>query len=118
MIRFIAVLFGIAFIFAGVAGFMPAFTTNDALFGMFEVNTMHNVVHIVSGVIAIMAATSYKYTKWYFVIFGVVYVAVAIVGFINGGDLYIMHANTPDNFLHLGIGVVSLLLGCYASKHS
>ena len=66
MIRILAVLFGIAFIFGGVAGFMPAFMTNGALFGIFEVDSMHNIVHIASGVIAIMCATSYKYSKLYF----------------------------------------------------
>jgi hypothetical protein len=118
MIRFIAVLFGIGFIFAGVAGFMPAFMINGALFGIFEVNDMHNMVHIVSGVIAIMAATSYKFTKWYFLIFGTVYAIVGILGFARGGDLYMMHVNTADNFLHVGIGAVALLLGVYALKRN
>jgi len=116
MIRFIAILFGIAFIFAGVAGFMPAFTTNGALLGIFEVDSMHNMGYIVSGVIAIMAATSYRLTKLYFLIFGVIYTIVAILGFWRNGDLFIMHVNMADNFLHLGIGIVSLLLGYYASK--
>lgn len=116
LFRFFAILFGIAFIFAGVAGFMPAFTTNGALLGIFEVDTMHNIVHIVSGVIAIMAATSFKLTRLYFLIFGIAYTITAIVGFARGGDLFIMQVNTADNFLHLGIGVISLFLGYYASK--
>lgn len=116
LIRFIAILFGIGFIFAGVAGFMPAFTTNGALLGIFEVDTMHNIVHIVSGVIAIMAATSFRFSKLYFLVFGAVYTVIAIVGFARGGDLFLMHVNMADNFLHLGIGVLSLFLGYYASK--
>jgi hypothetical protein len=116
MLRFIAILFGIGFIFAGVAGFMPAFTTNGALLGIFEVDSMHNVVHIVSGVIAIMCATSYKFTRLYFQIFGVIYSIVAILGFARGGDLYIMHVNMADNLLHIGIGVVALFLGFYVAK--
>jgi hypothetical protein len=116
MIRFIAVLFGIAFIFAGVAGFMPAFTTNGALLGVFEVDSMHNLVHIVSGVIAIMAATSLKATRLYFIIFGIIYTIVAILGFWRNGDLIMMHVNMADNILHIVIGVVSLFLGYYAGK--
>lgn len=118
MIRFIAILFGIAFIFAGVAGFMPAFTNNGALFGIFEVDTMNNLAYIISGVIAIMAATTYKSTRLYFIIFGVIYTLAAILGFVRGGDLFIMHANMADNFLHLSIGVVALFLGYYASKRA
>lgn len=114
MLRMIAILFGIAFIFAGIAGFMPSFTPNDLLFGYFMVNTMHNVIHLVSGVIAIMAATSVYYTRLFFKVFGIVYGLVAIVGFIRS-DLFIMHVNTADNFLHLGIAIVALYLGFVAS---
>ncbi len=116
MIRFIAVLFGIAFIFAGAAGFMHQFMTNGLLFGMFDANSMHNIAYIVSGVIAIMAATNYRLTRLYFQIFGIIYVLVAIIGFARGGDLFIMHVHMADNFLHLGIGVVALLLGFYVVK--
>jgi len=116
MIRFIAVLFGIGFIFAGVAGFLPSFNPNGMLFGMFEVNTMHNIVHLVSGVIAIMAATSHRFSRLFFQVFGVVYSIVAIVGFARGGDLMLMHVNMADNFLHLGIGVIALLIGFALSK--
>lgn len=115
MIRFIAVVFGIAFIFAGVAGFLPVFTVNNALFGIFAVDTMHNLVHIVSGVIAIMAATSFKWTKLYFLIFGIVYTLVAVIGFARG-SLLMMELNTADNFLHLGIGLACLFLVYYARK--
>lgn len=117
MIRIIAVLFGISFIFAGMAGFMPAFTTNGALFGIFEVNSMHNMIHLASGVLAIMAATRYRFTRLYFLVFGAIYTVVAILGFARGGDLYLMHVNMADNFLHLGIGVISLFLGYLAIKN-
>jgi uncharacterized membrane protein HdeD (DUF308 family) len=115
MIRLIAILFGIAFIFAGVAGFMPAFTTNGALAGIFAVNNMHNIVHLVCGVLAIMAATNYKSTHLYFMIFGVVFILTSIVGFVRG-DLFFMRLNTADNFLYLIIGILFLLLMYYARK--
>ena len=115
MLRIIAVIFGIAFIFAGVAGFIPAFALDGYLFGLFEINTMHNIIHIVSGVVAIMCATSFKSTKLYFQIFGAVYLLVAILGFVRG-DLIIMHVNMPDNFLHLAIGAIALYLGFRASS--
>lgn len=111
MLRVFAILFGIGFIFAGVAGFLPSFKPNGFLFYYFEVDTMHNLVHIVSGVIAIMAATSYHYARLYFQIFGVIYAVVAILGFWRNGDLWVMHFNMADNILHIGIAVVALLLG-------
>lgn len=116
MLRLIAVFFGVAFIFAGVAGFLPTFTQDGLLFGLFEVNFTHSMVHIVSGVFAIMCATSYAWTRWYFIVFGLVYGLVAVLGLLNQGDLWMMHVNTADNFLHLGIAVASLFLGFSAKK--
>lgn len=116
MLRFFAILFGIVFICVGVAGFLPSFNPNGLLLGYFEVNMMHNIVHIVSGVIAIMAATSYRYARLYFQVFGIVYGLVAILGFVTGGDLMMMHVNTADNFLHVFIAVVALYLGFLFKK--
>lgn len=115
MIRIIAVLFGIGFIFAGVAGFFPSFMPNGLLFGLFEVDLMHNIVHIVSGVIAIMAATSHRYSRLYFQVFGIIYAIVAILGFFLKGDLsfMMMHVNMADNFLHVGIAIVALYIGFF-----
>jgi hypothetical protein len=115
-IRLIAVLFGIGFIFVGVAGFLPEFTKNGLLFGYFLVDNVHNLVHIVSGVIAIMAATNVKFTLWYFRVFGVVYLLVAILGFWRNGDLYIMYVNMADNLLHLGIGLIALFFGLRTAR--
>ena len=117
MLRMIAILFGIGFVFAGVAGFLPdTFLKDGLLFGYFEVNTMHNIVYIVTGVLAIMAATNLKYTILFFKLFGLVYTVTAIWGFWSGGDLVMMHANTADNILHLVTGVIALYLGFSAKR--
>lgn len=118
MVRILAVLFGIAFIFAGVAGYgiMPQFVENGLLFGFFEVDTIHNLVHIVTGVIAIMAATSFRLSKLFFIIFGLIYAVAAGYGFWHQGDLYIMQANMADNYLHAGVAVVALLIGFSAKS--
>lgn len=118
MLRTFAILFGIAFIFSGVAGFIPSFMPNGFLFGLFEVNTMHNLFHIASGVIAIMCATSTRSSRLFFQVFGVLYALLAIVGFLRNGDFsfMMMHMNMADNFLHLGIAVVALFLGFWFGR--
>jgi hypothetical protein len=113
LLRIIAVLFGIAFIFAGMAGFLPSFTPNGLLLGLFEVDMLHNLIHLVSGVVAIMAATSLRASRLFFRIFGVLYALVTIAGFWNHGQVYIMHMNMADNFLHLVIAFVMLYLGFF-----
>lgn len=111
MLRIWAVLFGIAFIFAGVAGFLPSFMPNDLLFGYFEVNSMHNIVHIATGVIAIMMATRHSSAVLYFRVFGLLYGAVAVMGFWRQGDLFMMQVNMADNILHAAIAVIAIYLG-------
>ena len=118
MLRILAILFGIGFIFAGIAGFLPSFTTDERLFGLFEVNVMHNVLHLISGVIAIMAATRYQYAKWYFEVLGLFYAIIAILGFARDGNLFIMHTNIVDNIFNILIAVIALYLGFSAKKNT
>jgi hypothetical protein len=111
MIRIFAILFGIAFIFVGVIGFLPTYKTDDLLFGYLNVAFTNNCVHLLTGVIAIMAATGKRLSELFFKIFGLVYVATAIWGFWSGGDLYIMHVNFADNLWHLAAGLLAILIG-------
>jgi hypothetical protein len=116
MLRALAIIIGILLIFAGVAGFLPDFTTNGLLFGYFLVDNLHNIFHIVTGVLAIMAATNINYTRLFFQVFGIIYSVIAIVGFWRAGDLYLVHVNFADNVLHTVIGVVALYLGFFVKK--
>lgn len=116
MLRAFAVLLGIAFIFAGVAGNMPMFIQNGLLFGYIEVDSMHNLIHLITGVMAIMAATRYSLTKLFFKLLGLVYSILGVYGFWSNGDLIITHTNFNGNVLHLVIGVISLYLGFTRSK--
>jgi hypothetical protein len=109
--RFMAILFGVAFIFAGVAGFLPTFTQDGLLFGYFTSSKLHNMIFLVTGVLAIMAATSYYTSRLYFQLAGTLYVFLAICGFLTGGNLHFMQTLFPDNILYLVIGVFALATG-------
>jgi hypothetical protein len=111
LLQRMAILFGIAFLAGGIMGFIPKFVVNGNLLGLFEVNNMHNIVHIASGIVALLCSVKTQTAKWYFIIFGVVYGLVAVMGFANSGDLIMMHVNMADNILHAGIAVISLWLG-------
>lgn len=110
-VRGLAVLFGIVFIAAGVAGYLPMFTTDGMLLGTFEVDNMHNNVHIATGVIALLAALKGNYARLFFQIFGILYAIVTFLGFWRAGDLFMMHVNTADNVLHLVLAIVLLYIG-------
>lgn len=116
MLKLFGILLGILLIFLGVSGFFPGFSQNGFLFGFFEISLLHNLFHIITGVLLIMAATSNKATKLYLICFGLIYTLIAIVGFWRGGDLYIVHNNLADNILYLGIGVIASYVGFSAKN--
>jgi uncharacterized protein DUF4383 len=115
MVKTAAVLFGVVFLIIGILGFVPAVTKGEMLLGIFHVNTAHNVVHLLSGAVALFAGlTSVGASRVYFKIFGLVYAAVAVMGFLNPGDtmlLGLISNNTAVTWLHVGIAAVSLSLG-------
>lgn len=109
-----AVVFGIVFLLVGILGFIPAVAPNEMLLGIFHVNAAHNVVHLLSGAVALACGfASVAASRIYFRIFGVVYGLVAVLGFIQGeGHLLGMISNNmPDVWLHVGIAAAALILG-------
>lgn len=109
--------FGIFFVVIGVLGFVPGVTSNGHLLGIFHVDKVHNIVHVLSGIVALLCAGSTGGAKAYFKIFGLVYGLVTILGFINGASvLGIFVINMADNILHLLISVIALVLGFGGSK--
>ncbi len=100
-------ILGIVLTLVGIAGFF----VSGNLLG-FQVDTVHNVVHLLSGVVALWAAsTSQSYAKMYLIVFGIIYGLVTVLGYMSGGVLGLFDVNTADNYLHAAIAVVSLVVG-------
>ncbi len=118
-----ALVFGVVLVAAGVLGFFyeSSFATGDdtlverdAVLGILDVNGWHNVVHIASGLVGLAVVGSYANARMYALVFGAVYIVVAILGFIYGdGDsiFKVIPVNTEDNVLHALIGVAGLGAG-------
>jgi len=109
-----ALAFGAVFLLVGILGFVPAAAPKEMLLGIFHVNAAHNVVHLLSGAVALICGlTSTRASRLYFRIFGAVYLLVAILGLIQGeGNLLGMISNNmADVWLHFAIAIVSLILG-------
>ncbi len=109
---------GAALLLAGLAGFIaePSFGDADerGKLLLFDVNGWHNVVHILSGVVLLAAASKWRTAKAVALGFGVVYGLVAVIGLIQGDSvLGIIPINGADNVLHVGLaalGVVAALI--------
>src|SRR5918911_1952912 len=109
-----ALLVGGTLVIAGIIGFFyssdfgsPGDT--DDVFGILTVNGWHNVVHLVTGALG-LAALGYA-ARAYAGGLGVVYLIVAIWGFIIGdGDsiLGFIPVNTEDNVLHALLAVAGI----------
>jgi hypothetical protein len=86
--------------------------TSHDVFGILAVNGWHNVVHLATGALGLLAV-GYA-ARTYALGLGAVYIVVAVWGFIVGnGDsiLSIVPVNTEDNVLHLLLGVTGILAG-------
>ena len=116
-IKTIAMVFGVVLLGIGVLGFVPALVPGGNLLGIFQVNALHNIIHILSGAAALAAGlSSVDYSKLYFKAFGVVYGLVTILGFLTGDGLIagLLPVNMADNLLHVVIAGSALYLGFMA----
>ena len=87
-----ALIFGIVFAVVGILGFMPAPPPADApplavehghglALGLFPVNTPHNIVHLLFGLLG-LAASAGGWGRGYFQLVAVSYVILTVMGLI------------------------------------
>jgi hypothetical protein len=119
MAKTLATVFGIIFVLVGLLGFVP--NPLVGMGGIFETDMLHNLVHLLFGIILLVVAMKAvdKATLW-LKILGVIYLILAILGFLmvpDGGALLgLVHANGADHWLHIVLGVVLVLAGFMAKK--
>jgi hypothetical protein len=111
--KILYLVLGSVLVLVGILGFVLP----TPLLGLFEVDMNHNIIHIASGALTLFAAMQgIGGMRLWGKIFGLVYLAVAILGFvIPGGDIFgLIHVNMPDNLLHLALAAVFLYVGFLA----
>lgn len=106
-------ILGLVLTLAGIAGFFV-----PGMLLIFEVDTLHNIVHLASGLIGLFAFnSSQSASRMFLVLFGLVYAAVTVIGFLMGGDIFgLFMVNMADNYLHLAIAAVCLIVGFGSGK--
>jgi hypothetical protein len=106
--RLAAIVIGIVFVLVGLLGFV-----NNPVLGLFQVNPLHNLIHIISGVVLLAGAFSSLGSSMALKIIGVVYALVAILGFFavnaDGMLLGLIPVNSADQWLHVVLAVVILV---------
>jgi hypothetical protein len=104
-------------VIAGIIGFFYSASFGspgkvDAVFGILDVNAWHNIVHIATGALG-LAVAGYA-ARQYALGLGIVYIAIAIWGFIIGSHesiLGFIPVNIEDDFLHLILGLLGVGAG-------
>lgn len=113
LVKSLTWLLGVVFVLIGVAGFFV-----DGTLIIFQVDTIHNVIHLLSGIVALAAVgAGESYARLYLIVFGLVYLLVTILGFVNGGDILgLIQTNRADDYLHGAIAIVALAVGFGGGK--
>ena len=123
---------GVVFLLVGILGFVPGITTNfdtitfasheseAKLLGLFQVNVLHNIVHLLFGVAGLVLARTWTTARAFLIYGGVTYLVLWAYGLVIDFDSAInfVALNTADNWLHLFLGIGMVLLGFYAPKAS
>ena len=117
MLRKVALIFGIVFILVGIAGFsnggmsMRADPPAAMLLGMFGVNLLHNIVHLLIGVWGIVASRTWGGAKQFLQIGGVLYIVLAVLGFVTPTTFGLIPIGGNDIYLHAVLGIIMAGVG-------
>lgn len=121
---------GVVFLLVGVLGFVPGVTTQyDAmaaaghhsgamLLGVFQVSVLHNVVHLLYGVVGLAMSRTRPAARVYLVGGGLVYAVLWVYGLLVDQDsaANVVPLNSADNWLHLVLAVGMVGLGLVVGK--
>ncbi len=120
-----ALAVGAVFLLVGILGFIPGITTNYGdmtfighdseakLLGLFQVNVLHNIVHLLFGVAGLALARAWESSRLFLVGGGAIYLVLWLYGVVIdlNSSANFVSLNTADNWLHLFLGVGMVGLG-------
>ncbi|WP_198587037.1 DUF4383 domain-containing protein [Glycomyces xiaoerkulensis] len=126
-----AVAVALGFVVIGALGFLPGITANyDAmefagpesearLLGLFQVSVLHNIVHIGIGVIGAFLSWFLRGAVWFLLVGALAYLLLGVYGLVVPGDhpANFVPVNLADDLLHLGLGVLMLVLLATMPRH-
>ena len=106
-----AMLFGLVFLLVGVLGYVPNPIVGPT--GIFATNSLHNVIHLVSGIALLAGAYTSLGSSLMLKIVGVVYGLVAVCGFflVMDGMMMGVMINEADKWLHVALAIAILAAG-------
>ncbi|MBI9116115.1 DUF4383 domain-containing protein [Sanguibacter suaedae] len=122
--QWLALVIGVVYLLVGVVGFFvtgfEGFTEHDhdqTLLG-FAINPLHNIVHILIGVLGVALWNKRSTARIYGWILAVGYGAASIYGLIVAGDAEgnILNINGADNGLHIASTLAGLAIALWPER--
>ena len=122
--QWLALVLGVVYLAIGVVGFFitgfEGFTEHDHdqhLLG-FTINPLHNVVHIVIGLLGVALWRTARGARTYGWVLAIGYGATFVYGLIVQGDESrdFLNLNTADNVLHIGTAVLGLVIALWPER--
>jgi hypothetical protein len=117
----LAGVFGVIFIIVAVLGFiapgglvMAMDPTTGMVLGVFPVNLLHNIVHLLFGVWGLVASRSWAGSKTFFTVGGIIYVVLTCLGFLSPTGFGLVPLGGADIWLHAVLAIAMLGLGLTA----
>lgn len=125
-----ALAVGAVFLLVGILGFIPGITTSFGdmnfighgseakLLGIFQVNVLHNIVHLLFGVAGLAAARAWESSRLFLIGGGVIYLVLWLYGLVidKASVANFVSLNTADNWLHLLLGAGMIGLGAVLGR--
>ncbi|GAA2264110.1 DUF4383 domain-containing protein [Glycomyces scopariae] len=113
------------FLVIGVMGFVPLFTSDFSglafagpdstaeLFGVFATSVLANLVHLLFGVLGFIMSWMARFARRTLIGGGVLFAVLGLIGLIAdaAGDGGFLPSNWATGLLHLGLGVLMLVMG-------
>jgi Domain of unknown function (DUF4383) len=122
-----ALFFGIVFLLVGIAGFVPGITTPHThpdvvltaglglVLGLFAVNVLHNLAHLLFGAWGLYASTSDAAARMYGKCVAIAYALLTVMGLITQMNLHTAFGYVPlyghDVWLHAALAIVAGYFG-------
>jgi len=119
----VAQIFGVVFLLAALAGFLAAGTSMDPhvltaprAFGLFPVNTLHNLVHAIFGLWGLIASRGFGASRNYAQVAGVLYIVLMLLGYVAPDGFGLMPLGANDILLHALLGIPLAIVGFTARE--
>ncbi len=117
-----ATLAGIVLVAAGLLGFLNTSIAGTADNALLRVGTVHNIVHILTGLVALYIAFGLKGEQQVngVIGFGILYVIIFVAVLVSPTlfGIFSVAANAPLHVIHAAVAVVSLAVGYMARGSS